>query len=103
MARTIGKLMALAVSQAKRRGYYGDGGGLYLQVSDSGAKSWVFRFKEAGRLREMGLGPLHTIGLAEARQRAQDCRRKRLDGLDPIEARRTQRTVAKLDAAKAMT
>src|SRR5439155_11338499 len=103
MARTIGKLTALAVSQVKRRGYYGDGGGLFLQVSASGAKSWVFRFKEIGRLREMGLGPTHTIGLAEARQRAQDCRRARLDGRDPIEARKAQRMQVKLDAAKAMT
>jgi integrase len=103
MARTIGKLTALAVAQAKRRGYYGDGGGLFLQVSATGSKSWVFRFKEAGKLREMGLGPTHTIGLADARQRAQDCRRARLDGRDPIEARRAERMAAKLDAAKAMT
>jgi integrase len=103
MARTIGKLTALAVAQAKRRGYYGDGGGLFLQVSATGSKSWVFRFKEAGRLREMGLGPTHTIGLADARQRAQDCRRARLDGRDPIEGRRAERMAAKFDAAKAMT
>src|SRR5438046_1062125 len=103
MARTIGKLTTLAVSQAKRRGYYGDGGGLFLQVSASGAKSWVFRFKEAGKLREMGLGPLHTIGLADARQRAKDCRKLRLDGKDPIEARRIERMTVRLDAAKAMT
>src|SRR4051812_8407319 len=103
MARVIGKLNAKVVEHASRRGYYGDGGGLYLQVSGTGAKSWVFRFKRAGQVREMGLGPQHTIGLAEARQRAQDCRRSRLDGLDPIEARRSQRMAAKLDAAKAMT
>src|SRR6516162_128266 len=103
MARTIGKLTALAMTQAKRRGYYGDGGGLFLQVSASGAKSWVFRFKEGGRLREMGLGPTHTVSLAEARQKALECRKARLDGLDPIEARRGKRIQAKLDAAKAMT
>jgi hypothetical protein len=103
MARTIGKLTALAVSQATRRGYYGDGGGLFLQVSASGAKSWVFRFKVIGRLREMGLGPTHTIGLAEARQGAQDCRRARLDDRDPIEARKAQRMRVRLDADKAMT
>src|SRR5438132_5007911 len=103
MARTIGKLTVLGVTQARRRGYYGDGGGLYLQVSASGAKSWVFRFKEAGRLREMGLGPLHTIGLAEARRRAQEHRVARLDGRDPIAARRAERVKGKLDAAKAMT
>jgi integrase len=103
MARTIGKLTALAITQAKRRGYYGDGGGLFLQMSASGAKSWVFRFKESGRLREMGLGPAHTVSLAEARQKALECRKARLDGLDPIEARRGKRIQAKLNAAKAMT
>jgi integrase len=102
MARTIGKLTALAVAQAKRRGYYGDGGGLFLQVSPGGGKSWVFRFKEGGRLREMGLGPVHTIGLADARQRAQECRRARLDGRDPITERRAARLAAKLDVAKAI-
>jgi integrase len=103
MARTIGKLTALTASRAKRRGYYGDGGGLFLQVSASGAKSWVFRFKVNGKLREMGLGPTHTITLAEARQKALECRKARLDGADPIEARRAKRMAAKLDAAKAMT
>jgi integrase len=103
MARTIGKMTALAVDKAKRRGYYGDGGGLFLQVSASGSKSWVFRFKDAGRLREMGLGATHTIGLAEARERARECRRLRLDGIDPIEARKVTRSRARLDAAEAMT
>jgi integrase len=103
MARTIGKLTALAVAKAKRRGYYGDGGGLYLQVSAAGAKSWVFRYKEAGRQHEMGLGSLHTIGLAEAREKARKCRRVRLEGIDPIEARKTARRKAKVEAAQAMT
>ena len=103
MARTIGKLTALAVDKSKRRGYYGDGGGLFLQVSVSGSKSWVFRFKEAGKLHEMGLGATHTIGLAEARERARECRRLRLDGIDPIEARKVARAQARLAAAKAVT
>jgi integrase len=101
--RLIGKLTSLSVRQARRRGLYGDGGGLFLQVSESGAKSWVFRFKNADRLRVMGLGPAHTITLVEARDRARECRKLRLDGIDPIEARRAERTKAKLDAAKAVT
>lgn len=99
----IRKLLAKARCGLRQRGYYSDGGGLYLQISLGGAKSWVFRFKEAGRLREMGLGPLHMIGLAEARQRAQECRIARLDGRDPIEVRRADRMRGRLDAAKAMT
>jgi integrase len=103
MARTIGKLTALGVEKAKRRSYYGDGGGLFLQVSASGSKSWVFRFKEAGKLHEMGLGATHTIGLAEAREKARECRRLRLDGIDPIEARKIARAQSRLDAAKTVT
>jgi integrase len=103
VARGIGKLTALAVDKAKRRGYYGDGGGLFLQVSAAGTKSWVFRFKEAGKLREMGLGATHTIGLAEAREKARGCRRMRLDGIDPTAARKAARSQVRLDAAKAMT
>jgi integrase len=80
-----------------------DGGGLYLQVSAGGAKSWIFRFMLDGHAREMGLGPVHAIPLAEARKRAAECRRMRLDGIDPIEARNAQRNEKKLEAAKGMT
>ncbi len=105
MGTRLGRLTALtvaAVAKGKTRGYYGDGGGLYLQVTPGGA-SWVFRYRTVGKLREMGLGPLHTIGLADARARAQEARRQRLEGLDPIEARKAARRAAELDAAKAIT
>jgi integrase len=99
----IGKLTTVQVRQAKRRGLYGDGGGLFLQVSETGAKSWVFRFKEAGRLRVMGLGPIHTVSLAEARDHALECRKLRLGGRDPIAERKTAHAAARLDAAKAIS
>jgi integrase len=102
VARTIGKLTALAVSRATAPAYYGDGGGLYLQVSTGGARSWVYRFKLNGRPRMMGLGPLHTISLSEARARATACRRQRLDGIDPIEARKARRNAVATEAAKAV-
>jgi len=101
--RVIGKLTTVAVRQARRRGLYGDGGGLFLQVSESGAKSWVFRFKERGRLRVMGLGSLYTISLADARERARECRKLRLEGVDPIEERRGRRLAERLEEAKAIT
>src|SRR5271163_1588840 len=103
MARQIGKLNHLAVSRASKRGYLSDGGGLYLQVTASRAKSWVFRYRDAGRLRELGLGASHTFTLAEARKRATECRKLRADAIDPIEHRHAQRSKAKLDAAKALT
>ncbi len=103
MAREHKKLNALMVSRAKERGYYADGGGLYLQVSASGAKSWVFRFKKEGKLREMGLGPAHTITLVEAREQAIDCRKQRLLDIDPIEARREGEAANRLAKSKEMT
>jgi len=81
---------------------YADGGGLYLQITEGGA-SWVYRYMLNGRAREMGLGPLALFGLQEARAKAQDARRLRHEGVDPIEHRRTARAQQQLDAAKAVT
>ena len=82
---------------------YGDGGGLYLRVTPDGAKNWIFRFMLNGRARWMGMGPLHTVSLAEARKRAAEHRLRRHDGIDPIEARRAERLKTQFDAAKAVT
>ncbi|HEX5454083.1 MAG TPA: Arm DNA-binding domain-containing protein [Stellaceae bacterium] len=82
---------------------HADGGGLYLHVNARGAKSWIFRYMRHGRAREMGLGSLHTISLAEARKRAAERRRELLDGIDPLQVREARRHHAKLEAAKAIT
>lgn len=101
--RQIGRLPAIQIGRIKAPGMYADGGGLYLQVTVSGTKSWIFRFMLSGRAREMGLGPVHTVSLAEARARATVCRRLVKDGKDPIEARLADRARAKLEAAKSIT
>ena len=77
MAREIGKLSAVAVRNQSKPGLHGDGGGLYLQVTKAGVKTWIYRFMLSGRRRDMGLGPLHTVGLAEAREEARRCRQRR--------------------------
>lgn len=103
VARTIGGLTAIRLSRASAKGMYPDGGGLYLQVTESGAKSWIFRFMLNGRAREMGLGPLHAISLSDARTKATECRRLCVAGIDPIEARKLERDKARLAAARALT
>lgn len=103
MAREIGKLSAVAVRSKTKPGLYGDGGGLYLQVTEAGAKTWIYRFMLAGRRRDMGLGAVHTVGLAEAREEARRCRQLVRDGLDPIENRKAARLAVRADVAKAMT
>jgi integrase len=106
MARS-GKLTAVkvaALARAKKPGFFGDGGSLYLQISRyGGSASWVFRYRVGGRLRDHGLGSLDTWSLAEARERARKCRQLRGEGRDPIEERRAERENAKLAAAKVMT
>jgi integrase len=103
MKRQGSKLTAAAVRTATKPGLYGDGHGLYLQVSAFDTKSWVFRYMIGGRARKMGLGPLHTVSLAEARKRAADARLKALDAIDPIDEHKTQRAARRVEAAKAMT
>ena len=99
----LGKLTALGVAKLKTPGMYGDGGGLWLQVSGKGGKSWVFRYTLKGKSREMGLGPVTTFTLAEARDKALTCRKLCYEGTDPIEMRRGQRQDAAVEAAKAIT
>jgi integrase len=103
MARGYGKLKAKQVEQLTERGLYGDGGGLYLQVAKGGSKSWLFRFKSDGRSRWHGLGTARDVSLAEARIKATDARCVRLNGGDPIEAKRASRAVARIEAARAIT
>ena len=101
--RAGGKLTSLKIANLKKPGLYGDGLGLWLQISKVGARtrsSWVFRFMLAGRARYMGLGPTHTISLKEAREKARLARQKLLDGIDPIEMRRRERERKQLEAAR---
>jgi integrase len=83
----MGKLTARMVETAKA-GKYGDGDGLQLAVSPSGAKKWVLRFLWQGRPREMGLGSYPVVGLAEARDKALAGRKLARSGADPIAARK---------------
>jgi hypothetical protein len=103
MARTVGKLTALKIARHLAPGMYADGAGLYLQVTGAGAKSWIYRFSLNGKAREMGLGSLSAVSLAEARIKTGECRRLCQDGVDPIEARNARRRQAELEAAKTIT
>jgi integrase len=105
MARALQRLTALKVDRLKAPGMYADGGGLYLQIKAAGARSWVFRYRMGARKtpRDMGLGSLETVSLADARSKATDKRNLILAGIDPIEARKRDKVAAALDASKAIT
>src|SRR5271154_470917 len=100
MARTGSKLTAVEVTKAKGPAVLHDGGGLYLRVSATGAKSWVFRFQLDGRRRDMGIGSFPAVALADARGRAADARRQLQGGADPLEAKKSAHQVQRLAEAK---
>jgi integrase len=96
------------VNTVTEAGMYGDGDGLYLQVGEAGnAKSWIFRYSR-GRFgkpgkTEMGLGPVHTFSLNEARDLAEQCRKQLLKGIDPRQARDAERIAKRLEDSKGVT
>lgn len=63
-------------------GMHSDGCGLYLRVRDS-SRSWIYRYKKDGKLKDIGLGPLSVISLAKARDMASEYRQALYDGEDP--------------------
>lgn len=88
MARTLNKLSEVSLRAAKKPGRHSDGGGLYLNVSASGGKSWVFMWTPSGgKRREMGLGAYPTVTLAKARALANNHRVDIAEGRDPIAER----------------
>lgn len=86
-------LTELKIKHAKP-GYWLDSDGLYLQVGESGAKSWIYRFQLNGKRREMGLGSLSDVGAKDARRRAAEARARVHNKIDPLEHRRQQAVAA---------
>jgi len=90
-ARKLHRLTALEIAKLDAPGQYPDGGNLYFQISLSGSRSWIFKFTLCGRAREMGIGPLSMVSLAQTRAKAAECRLLLKNKIDPIESRKEQR------------
>ena len=76
-------------------GKHYDGGGLFLRVKPSGARTWVWRGTirgTGGRRVDRGLGPYPVVTLAEARAAALACRRAAFRGVDPRSAEASHHT-----------
>jgi integrase len=87
-------LNPMRVKKEKIPGRYADGNALYLVVDESGAKRWLLRTMVHGKRRDLGLGSVRLVGLAEAREQAAAYRRIARDGGDPLaDKRRAKRVV----------
>lgn len=96
-------LTALEVRSLTAPGKHADGKGLYLVVKKSGSRSWMFRYSNAGRQREMGLGSLHNVSLADARTKAEAARKQIGEGLDPLTEHQRAEDANRLTDAKRIT
>jgi integrase len=119
----IEKLTARKVDAIKAPGRYSDGGGLWLQVTNGAGnkptKSWVFQYVsptkprkikikngkevEVGQVRQLGLGALHTVSLAEARDLAATYRKQVAKGIDPLDLKEAKRQAKRSDEVALIT
>jgi integrase len=104
MPRPMYKLSQVQIGRAvKRQCTLNDGGGLYLVSRPPNGASWIFRFSRHGKDRWMGIGQYPTVTLKDARARATDARQLLSGDVDPIENRRQQRALTKLQLVRQMT
>lgn len=102
MARPINLLSPKAVEAAPRAKTLSDGGGLYLRMDNKGGKRWVFRYTRpgGGKVNEVGLGSFPEVSLANARKARQVQHDWLATGVDPAEAKESERAAQRADREK---
>lgn len=93
------RLTAASVRHCVTPGLHGDGNGLYLKVRINESKHWIQRLVIDGKRRDLGLGPVSLVSLAEARERALENRKLARAGGDPLAAKKRSMEVLTFAAA----
>src|SRR5215203_6454087 len=96
-------LTAAFVAHAKKPGRYRDERNLYLEVTKTGHKGWLFRYERNGQGRWMSLGPASVVTLKEAREKAHEARRTLHNGIDPLAQRHAECATARAAELKHLT
>jgi integrase len=91
------------LAKLRKRGRVAVGHGAFLQISEFGTRSWVFRYVVNGKAHHVGLGSCTYVTLAEARQRAFEYRRLLAAGGDPLEQKRAAKRERLLASVPART
>jgi len=99
------ELKSIQVNRIATPGRHPVGGvsGLHLNVTDTGAKSWILRVMVGNKRRHIGLGSLADVSLAQARDLAREKRKMIAEGIDPVEVRKETRALALLQSEKGIT
>lgn len=79
------------IKKIDSKGTYADGDGLYLQVSATGGKSWLYRYQLAKKRRSMGLGAYPAVGLSAARKLRDKSKLQVRAGIDPLQEKATRK------------
>jgi integrase len=95
----MGKLTTKTVAGYLKPGMHNDGAGLYLRVSNTGAKSWILRCRVHGVKRDIGLGGVSVRSLAEVRKKAAELRAVARTGGDPLTERNRERGIPTFEEA----
>lgn len=103
MPRLANRLTARKVETTKTPARLADGLGLYLIVQGEFSKNWVFEYQFNGKRRYMGLGSALDVSLADARERRNEYRKLKANGVDPLQRKKEARAAQVLVAAKAVT
>ena len=106
MPKVAKTLTPLEIKRLVEPGFYAVGGvaGLHLQVTKTGARSWILRAKVGSKRRDIGLGSVREVTLAKAREHAAEIKRKiREEGIDPVLERQAARSALLAAQAKAIT
>lgn len=105
MPRKAKELSALSVKRLTAPGLHAVGGiaGLHLQVTASGARTWILRVVIAGKRHDIGLGGYPDVSLAEARERAKQYRQEIAEGRNPLQAKREKQSILRAATAAEIT
>src|SRR5262245_11406187 len=79
------------LAKITKPGRYAVGHGAYLQIAAGGTRSWLLRYRNGSKCTSMGMGSCEYISLQEAREKAWEAQRQRLNGVDPLQAKREAR------------
>lgn len=88
----MGKLTAVQIRNLREPGRYSDGDGLILNLVAPGRGSWVVRVQSNGKRRDIGIGSIVDLGLAEAREAARNLKTEIRQGVDVLTERKKQRS-----------